>query len=371
MVINRLYSDDNFTINVTSYNVDSSTSPYTAEIATKDRTILYFVPKVVDRWVINISFGEVLLNCFSAEGVAFDITNKLNLTEESQSITVSYRLDSSDVTVATIRLKFNKIIGYHYADYARLLATAPNEIEGNQFSIKYNAASGEFVAHSIPLNMYYPTYEDGTRLFGDRTIYLPMWFPYYGNNNLTTLAIKKDGSLVNNIQRLIGANSYVGLNFGSLEEAIALAWRIIGNRFMRTQLRPLSCKEKYIIVKYKCPYGAYFSTATGATKTMLGQFIFKVFGFKTDVKQQVYAKDVRYYPNRISSETVITCGIDNITTWDKKIYSQILLSEEIQVLYEEGTQFEPAELVPQDIEVSPELTSNNSFRFELKIAQNG
>ena len=104
---------------------------------------------------------------------------------------------------------------------------------------------------------------------------------------------------------------------------------------------------------------------------MIGQFIFKVFGYKTDVKQQVFAKDMRYNPNRISSETVLTCGIDNITMWDKKIYSQILLSEEIQVLYEEGTNFEPAELVPQDIEVSPELTSNNSFRFDLKIAQNG
>ena len=369
MVINRLYSDDNFTINVTSYKVDSSASPYTAEIATKDKTILYFVPKVVDRWLISISFGEVLLNCFSAEGVAFDLTNKLNLTEESQSITVSYRLESSDATVATIRLKFNKIIGYHYADFARQLATAPNEIEGNKFSIVYNATSGEFVAHSIPLNMYYPTYEDGTRLFGTRIMYLPMWFTNSGNNNLSTLAIKKDGSRVNNILTF-GVNSYVGLNFGSLE-AIALEWSIIGTRIMRTQLRPLSCKEKYIMVKYKCPYGAYFSTATGATKTMQGQFIFKIFGYKTDVKQQVYAKDVRYYPNRISSETVLTCGIDNITMWDKKIYSQILLSEEIQVLYEEGTKFEPAELVPQDIEASPELTSNNSFRFELKIAQNG
>lgn len=369
MVINRLYQDDNLTINVTSYKVDSSEPPYTAEIATKDRTILYFVPKVVDRWVISISFGEVLLNCFSSEGVAFDITNKLNLTDESQSITVSYRLEGSDATVATIRLKFNKIIGYHYADYARQLATAPNEIEGNKFSIVYNATSGNFVAHSIPLNMYYPTYEDGTRVFGIRTIYLPMWFTNDGNNNLSALAIKKDGSRVDNVLTF-GVNYDVGLNFTSLE-AIALEWFVIGTRFMRTQLRPLSCKEKYIIVKYKCPYGAYFSTETGATKTMIGQFIFKVFGYKTDVKQQVFAKDMRYNPNRISSETVITCGIDNITMWDKKIYSQILLSEEIQVLYEEGTKFEPAELVPQDIEVSPELTSNNSFRFELKIAQNG
>lgn len=371
MVINRLYSDDNFTINVTSYKVDSSAYPYTAEIATKDRTILYFVPKVVDRWVISISLGEVVLNCFSAEGVAFDITNKLNLTDESQSITVSYRLEGSDVIVEMIRLKFNKIIGYHYADFARQLATAPNEIEGNKLTtIVYNATSGNFVAHSIPLNMYYPTYEDGTRFFGVRTMYLPMWFTNYGNNNLTALAVKKDGSRVNNVLKYDGVNSYVGLDFTSIE-AIAVEWQIIGIRFMRTQLRPLSCKEKYIIVRYKCPYGAYFSTATGATKTMIGQFIFKVFGYKTDVKQQVYAKDVRYYPNRISSETVITCGIDNITMWDKKIYSQILLSEEIQVLYEEGTTFEPAELVPQDIEVSPELTSNNIFRFDLKIAQNG
>ena len=369
MVINRLYQDDNFTINVTSYKVDNSEPPYTAEVATKDTTILYFVPKVVDRWVINISLGEVLLNCFSAEGVAFDITNKLNLTEESQSITVSYRLEGSDVIVEMIRLKFNKIIGYHYADYARQLATAPNEIEGNKFSIVYNASSGEFVAHSIPLNMYYPTREDGTRLFGTRTMYLPMWFTNYGNNSLSTLAIKNDGSRVNNLLTF-GVNSDVGLNFTSIE-AIAVEWLLTGTRIMRTQLRPLSCKEKYIIVKYKCPYGAYFSTATGATKTMIGQFIFKVFGYKTDVKQQVFAKDMRYYPNRISSETVITCGIDYITTWDNKVYSQILLSEEIQVLYEEGTNFEPAELVPQDIEVSPELTSNNSFRFELKIAQNG
>lgn len=368
MVINRLYQDDNFTIYVTSYKVDNSASPYTAEVATKDTTILYFVPRVVDRWVINISFGEVLLNCFSADGVAFDLTNKLNLTDESLSITVSYRLENSDVTVAPVRLKFNKIIGYHYADYARQLATVPNEIEGNKFSIVYNATSGTFVAHSIPLNMYYPTYEDGTHFFGVSTMYLPMWFTY-GNNTLSTLAIKKDGSRVNNILTF-GVNSDVGLSFSSLE-AIAVEWLINGTRFMRTQLRPLSCQEKYIIVKYKCPYGAYFSTATGATKTMYGQFIFKIFGFKTDVKQQVYAKDVRYYPNRISSETVITCGIDNITMWDKKIYSQILLSEEIQVLYEEGTKFEPAELVPQDIEVSPELTSNNSFRFQLKIAQNG
>lgn len=369
MVINRLYSDDNFTINVTSYKVDSSEPPYTAEIATKDRTILYFIPKVVDRWVINISLGEVLLNCFSAEGVAFDLTNKLNLTDESQSITVSYRLEGSDVIVAMIRLKFNKIIGYHYADFARQLATAPNEIEGNKFPFVYNTTRGVFEAHSIPLNMYYPTYEDGTQLFGTRIMYLPMWFTNYGNNSLDTLAIKKDGSRVNNVIRY-GVNSYVGLDFGSLE-AIAQEWRIIGTRFMRTQLRPLSCKEKYIIVRYKCPYGAYYSTATGATKTMIGQFIFKVFGYKTDVKQQVFAKDMRYNPNRISSETFITCGIDNITMWDKKIYSQILLSEEIQVLYEEGTKFEPAELVPQDIDVSPELTSNNSFRFELKIAQNG
>lgn len=369
MIINRLYQDDNFTINVTSYKVDNREAPYTAEVATKDTTILYFVPKVVDRWVINISLGEVLLNCFSAEGVAFDLTNKLNLTDESQSITVSYRLESSDVIVGTIRLKFNKIIGYHYADFARQLATAPKEIEGNKFSIVYNAASGAFVAHSIPLNMYYPTREDGTRFFGVRTMYLPMWFTNYGNNNLAALAIKKDGSQENNILTF-GVNSYVGLNFTSLE-AIAVEWLLIGTRFMRTQLRPLNCKEKYIIVKYKCPYGAYYSTETGATKTMYGQFIFKVFGYKTDVKQQVFAKDVRYYPNRISSETVITCGIDNITMWDKKVYSQLLLSEEIQVLYEEETKFEPAELVPQDIEVSPELTSNNSFRFELKIAQNG
>ena len=369
MVINRLYEDDNLTINVTSYKVDSSEPPYTAEIATKDRTILYFVPKVVDRWVISISLGEVVLNCFSAEGVAFDLTNKLNLTEESQSITISYRLEGSEVIVAMIRLKFNKIIGYHYADYARQLATAPNEIEGNKFSIVYNPTSGNFVAHSIPLNMYYPTREDGTRFFGVRTMYLPMWFTNYGNNNLSTLAIKKDGSRVEDIPTY-GVNSYVGLNFNSLE-AIAVEWLLMGTRFMRTQLRPLSCREKYIIVKYKCPYGAYYSTETGAVKTMQGQFIFKVFGYKTDVKQQVYAKDVRYYPNRISSETILTCGIDNITMWDKKVYSQILLSEEIQVLYEEGTKFEPAELVPQDIDVSPELTSNNSFRFELKIAQNG
>lgn len=369
MVINRLYQDDNFTIYVTSYKVDNSEPPYTAEVATKDTTILYFVPKVVDRWVISISLGEVVLNCFSAEGVAFDITNKLNLTEESQSITVSYRLEGSDVIVEMIRLKFNKIIGYHYADYARQLATAPNEIEGNKFSIVYNVTSGVFVAHSIPLNMYYPRREDGTHFFGVSTMYLPMWFTNHGNNNLSTLAIKKDGSRVNNILTF-GVNSDVGLSFSSLE-AIALEWLINGTRFMRTQLRPLSCQEKYIIVKYKCPYGAYYSTETGATKTMYGQFIFKIFGYKTDVKQQVFAKDMRYCPNRISSETVMTCGIDNITTWDKKIYSQILLSEEIQVLYEEGTKFEPAELVPQDIELSPELTSNNSFRFELKIAQNG
>lgn len=369
MVINRLYQDDNFTINVTSYKVDNREAPYTAEVATKDTTILYFIPKVVDRWVISMSLGEVVLNCFSAEGVAFDITNKLNLTDESQIITVSYRLEGSDVIVAMIRLKFNKIIGYHYADYARQLATAPNEIEGNKFSIMYNATSGAFVAHSIPLTMYYPTREDGTQLFGVSTLYLPMWFTNYGNNNLSALAIKKDGIRVNN-RLTFGVNSEVVLSFSSLE-AIAQEWLINGTRFMRTELRPLSCKENYIIVKYKCPYGAYYSTETGATKTMIGQFILKIFGYKTDVKQQVYAKDMRYYPNRISSETVITCGIDNITTWDKKIYSQILLSEEIQVLYEEGIKFEPAELVPQDIEVSPELTSNNSFRFDLKIAQNG
>lgn len=348
-------------IAITSYNIGGSAGSYWAEVATKDKIILYLTPRVLSDWTYKIVIGNETMQvfCNSIEGVAVDLRSIVQTIAENTSETnmeIQYYDGSTFIGKTNIILYILK--GYHYADLARQLMKVPKIGYNN---VNYNPQSGAFLIQPVPLNYYAPFMDNGAYPFNVRELRFPFWSIYYGNQNIDAYIQGSKTLITNgtaNMSKIVTYETY-GLT----------EWRAIGSLFFSVLPRKMKCTEKYIIVHFTCPYAPY--RTSGGVSKIDAQFIFRLYAIETDVQIQNQIGDAtNLYPYKISKQTKLTCGIDNITAWDYAIYSQILLSEKIEVLIDQGSTFEPVRLDKQNFQSNTSLSDNLDFKFKLIIEEN-
>jgi hypothetical protein len=363
MIQQTIVQYTNLRIGITSYNIGDggSAGSYWAEVATKDKIILYLKPLVLSDWTYKIVIGNETMQvfCNNLEGVAVDLRSIVQTIAENTSETnmeIAYYDGSTLIGRTYIVLYILK--GYHYADFARQLMKVPKI--GNYNNVNYNPQSGSFLLRPVPLNYYAPFMDNGgANPFNVRQLRFPFWSTFYGNQNVTAYV---QGTQITsgtaNMSKIVTYETY-GLT----------EWRAIGGLFFSVLPRKMKCTEKYIIVHFTCPYAPY--RTSGGVSEIDAQFIFRLYAIETDVQIQNQIGDAtNLYPYKISKQTILTCGIDNITAWDYAIYSQILLSEKIEVLIDQGTTFEPVRLDKQNFQSNTSLSDNLDFKFKLIIEEN-
>lgn len=369
MNIKTLEYSGSWEIYITSYKSGGTTyegeNLTYAEIASKDKTIIYIKTKVETSWHIEVRIGGEVVNLYS-ETVTVIPFDASDLIQAQESDTIPIVIFGETLTGLSMQRKFilYRLNGFHYADFARQMQKAPNEIAGNKYGVTYNANSGSFVILPALINFYAPFVETGENYpFGvaSKILKFPFWCSSYGNQNIAVSDL-----LGTNIAN-VGANSNnsINLNFTNAQFG-KLRWVVTDTMFQEVMPRKMKCTEKYIMIKFVSPYAPY-RTTNGTTKQE-GIFILKLMSVDVDTNMQEFEPESGIFAYRTSKTTRLKCGIENITAWDYTIYSQILLSEEISVLI--GGAYESAKLVKQKIQNAVNFEGNTNFYVELIIEEN-
>lgn len=364
MIQTTIVQNSNLRIGITSYNVGGggSAGNYWAEVATKDKIILYLRPMTLSDWTYRITIGNETMQvfCNNLDGVAVDLRSIIQtIADNTRETSMQIAYYDGGIFIGRTDVTLYILDGYHYADFARQLMKVPKI--GNYNNVNYNPQSGSFLLNPVPLNYYAPFMDNGEYPFNVKLLRFPFWSTYYGNQNI---AVNIQGSTTR--ISTVTANRSIIVHY---ETYGVTEWRSIGSLFFSVLPRKMKCTEKYIIVHFTCPYAPY--RTSGGAREIDAQFIFRLYDIETDVQIQNLTGDAtNLYPYKTTKQTILTCGIDNITAWDYAIYSQILLSEKIEVLMDQGATFEPVRLDKQSYQSTTSLSDNLDFKFKLIIEEN-
>lgn len=338
-----------FQVSSSNYSAVYMSSVLQYEDTTNNRKYLVFASKeknhlYISRASLAIESVSITLGTISMEQMLtinnstffIDITELLATYEGTQQ-TMTLRIKNSSFTET---LTFYLVIaeGYRYDRLAQM-AQIPyiNSCDNIQLS-SYQYDSKRTLTFALPpTTIIVPINEEGGAIFRNiRNIELPFYRSHLAPNSVNVRVNNNEVSTTDTYGLLkISVDDL--LTYGTTNSALYGT----NSRFSTIKLERMQESSSYICVKWKCPYitTLYFSATSGGSKPWLryqkpqtGIAFFEVLRREINTDVTELEGTASYMPYKVKESQTITIGMRNITAYDYIYYSQILQSENIEIM---------------------------------------
>lgn len=349
--------------------------------ASKEKNHLYISRASLNIESVSITIGiirmEQMLTINNA--TLFIDISELLATYEGKQAAMTLRIKNSSFTES---ITFYVIVakGYRYdkiAQYAQVPLV--NSCDNIQLS-SYQYNSQKTLSFALPpTTIIVPINGDGMVAFPNvENIELPFWRSHVSPSSIS---VKINNNVVST------ANDY-GLFRISVEDLLAngttnAALYGGSTRFNTIRLLKMQDSSRYICVRWRSPYitTLYFPETSGSSKAwnyyynpQVGVAFFEIFKREVNTEITDLEPTASYMPYMLKQSQTLTIGLRNITAYDYVYYSQILLSEEIEVIDTEYfptsfAGFQPVRLKKSKITMPQSGTQLYNLEIELIIEQ--
>lgn len=307
--------------------------------ASKEKNHLYITRASLNIESVSITLGTVSMEqMLTIDNSTFfiDITELL-ATYEGTQLTMTLRIKNSSFTET---LTFYLLIaeGYRYDRLAQL-AQIPyiNSCDNIQLS-SYQYDSKRTLTFALPpTTIIVPINEEGGAIFRNiRNIELPFFRSHLAPDSVNVRVNNNEVSTTDTYGLLkISVDDL--LTYGTTNSALYGT----NSRFGTIKLERMQASSSYICVRWKCPYitTLYFSATSGGSKPwsrykkpQTGIAFFEKINREINTEITELEGTASYMPYQVKESQTITIGMRNITAYDYIYYSQILLSENIEIM---------------------------------------
>lgn len=345
--------------------------------ASKEKNHLYISRAALGLVNVSITLGNVNMQemlTINYSTFLIDISELLATYEGTQQKMTLYIKNEALTETLTFYLVIAK--GYRYdrlAQYAQVpyIHSCDNvQLSSYQFD---NLRTLTFALP--PTTIIVPINEEGMSIFQNiKNIELPFWRSHVSPSSMSVKVNNNEVSTSNDYG-LMKINVANLLSYGTTNAALYGGT----THFNSLRLQKMQNSSRYICVRWLCPYitTLYFSATSGGSKPwnsyqkpQTGTAFFEVLRreINTDVTElESTASDMPY---QVKESQTITIGMRNITAYDYIYYSQILLSENVEIMDAElfsasNTQdhFTPVRLKKSKITIP----QNGSLLYNLEI----
>ena len=337
--------------------------------ASKEKNHLYISRSALELENVSIKLGNVnMQNMLTINYNTFliDISELLATYEGTQQTMTLYIKNVSFTETLTFYLVIAK--GYRYdrlAQYAQVpyIHSCDNvQLSSYQFD---NLRTLTFAMP--PTTIIVPINEEGMSIYQNiKNIELPFWRSHVSPSSI---AVKVNNNVVST------ANDY-GLLKIRIEDLLTYGTTnasLYGDtsRFNSLRLQKMQSSSRYICIRWQCPYitTLYFATTSGGSKPWVsyqkpqtGTAFFEVLRREINTEVTELESTASDMPYQVKESQTITIGMRNITAYDYIYYSQILLSENVEIM---------------DAELFPASNTQNHFtpvrlkKSKITMPQNG
>lgn len=223
-----------------------------------------------------------------------------------------------------------------------------------------------------------PTYiiipiEEGRRKYRNvEKITLPQYQQYHGNSNsqIRQVGVGKVGTSANQL-------GFINIDIDSIRGNYAY-YIVAGTLVNNIIFRNFEGNKKYVAVRWTNPYtnSTYIDAQGDGSPSIRVQkdyltCFFEVFNYEVENIITELESTANYMPYLVEQSIRCTIGIKNIPAYDYVYYSQILLSENVEVLFNEDITntstryFRPARLEKSKINIP--IKSSEMYDLELTL----
>ena len=337
--------------------------------ASKEKNHLYISRVAFALEYVSITLGNVNMQkmlTINDSTFLIDISELLATYEGTQQI-MTLQIKNVNITET---LTFYLVIakGYRYdrlAQYAQVpyIHSCDNiQLSSYQFD---NIRTLTFALP--PTTIIVPINEEGMLIFQNiKNIELPFWRSHVSPSSIYVK--------VNNNE--VGTSNDYGLMKINVADLLAYGTTnasLYGgtSRFNSLRLQKMQNSSRYICLKWQCPYitTLYFSATSGGNKPwasyqkpQTGTAFFEVIRREVNTEVTELEGTASYMPYQVKESQTITIGMRNITAYDYIYYSQILLSENVEIM--------DAELFPAS-DTQNHFTTVRLKKSKITMPQNG
>lgn len=331
---------------------------------------------------VSLNFGGVAMNNILPNASGSE------LFVDISEIIQSFARSSFDLTVLIRNPDFPetrtfRVIvaeGYRFDNLAQNLEIAQNRSCGkaSRATMQYNTERTlSFIFP--PTTILTPIYEDGqyTIFRNIPEIILPVYRSNFSPTSINIYTTDVVASVANNFSPLkLSINNLI--TYGRLPAVIRNDDYVMDY----ANLRPLSYTSNYVCLRWQVPYipPMYFASASGGainaynyTGKITAQAFFEVIGKQEETNIIDLEDSASYMPFKSNVKKTISVGLRNITAYDYIYYSQIFLSENIEILQAQNfgsssiyeINFQPAKVEKQKITMP--LNGGQMYDLEIKL----
>jgi hypothetical protein len=316
--------------------------------ASKERNHIYITRQSLNIESVSITFGAINMeNMLTIDNATLfiDISELLAAYEGKQQ-TMTLRIKNSlDTEIITFYVIVAK--GYRYDRLAQN-AQVPyiHSCDNVQLSTFQYDSKRTLTFALPPTTIIAPINEEGLPIFQNiENIELPFWRSHVSPS---TINVKVNNNIIStaNVYGLLKIRVEDLLTYGTTNASLYGG----NDRFNTLKLQKMQDNTRYICVKWRSPYitTLYFTETSGDSKLwydytspQIGVAFFEIVKREINTDITELEGTASYMPYVLKQSQTITIGMRNITAYDYVYYSQILFSEEIEII---DTEYFPTDL---------------------------
>jgi hypothetical protein len=349
--------------------------------ASREKNHLYVTRASLSIVSLSLTIGNVEMNDILAyqEQIFLDISELLRaFVGTTQTLTLRIKNKSFTEThtfyvVVSEGLRYDRLA--ENAQIADVIMCENIELSTYQYDNKRTLSFA-----LPPTTIYAPLYNDGTspHFRNISQIVLPIYRSALTPAGMTIRTTDVVGNVPNQWSAMqIDVNALRNYGISPAE-----FWGTT-RRLSNVIFRPFEDGKSYICVKWKSPYipNLYFSATSGGPiswanyyRPLSGITFFELVKNETDSDITEFENTGAYMPYKVEFGRTITIAMRDITAYDYVYYSQIFLSEEIEIqtarYFSSGNHFQPARLKKKKYTMPQSGTMSYNLEIELIIDEN-
>lgn len=349
--------------------------------ASKEKNHLYISRAAIALENVSITLGNISMQkmlTINESTFFIDITELLASYEGKQAVMTLHIRNRGFTEIITFYVIVAK--GYRYDRLAQN-AQVPyiHSCDNVQLSTFQYDSIKTLTFALPPTTIIAPINEEGLPIFQNiENIELPFWRSHLSPSDIH---VKVNNNVIST------ANDY-GLLKIRVEDLLTYGTTNAslhgGNqRYNTLKLQKMQDNTRYVCVKWRSPYitTLYFPQTYGASKvwnyyynSQVGVAFFEIFKREVNTEITDLEPTASYMPYMLQQSQTLTIGLRNITAYDYVYYSQILFSEEIEIIDAEYfptdfAEFQPVRLKKTKITMPQSGTQLYNLEIDLIIEQ--
>lgn len=345
--------------------------------ATREKNHLFFNRQSQAIQYVNVKIGQVEMNNLlpvnNGSNLFIDISDAIESLTRATDMVIAVR---TPTFTTTLNFRLVPMIGYNYDNLARILSVT----QGN-FCNLYQLAKYNYDRQSTHSNIAPPTkiivpYANGVRMFSNvSSLALPCYNSNYGISNVEIFQGETRIAYASN-----NSSSFLIFTINNLQGLYGAYLRIAGYIRNNIILEDFNPAKKYVAVRWANPYtnsvnvgiqgegGPSYSSAISNAVTF-----FELAEYEEEQQVTSLESTGSEMPYLIKSGQKCTLRMTNLNAYDYIYYSQILKSENIEILFDTiltESNYQPVKLEKSKITLPTSGTGLYNLEFNVIISEN-